>query len=100
MSQPDGDANGTASQPAISPESGAWPDITVACPRCGHQPEVYSPRCPRCGADLAEMFSATYRVRPAPWARWVAWVILVLLLATVGLAVVAILLGGTGQPSP
>jgi hypothetical protein len=83
----------TSEQPDHSPELANGAEDTesqgffYACPRCGQRLEEYSEACSQCGADLAELFSATYRVRTPTAARWIALIALVLV---VGLCVVAL----------
>ena len=74
------------------------PEFEYGCPRCGHRPPDHVEHCPQCGADLTELFSATYRPSMSAAGRKIALVALiglVLLLLLLLVGVVAQLLATT-----
>ncbi|HUU84414.1 MAG TPA: hypothetical protein VM243_12995 [Phycisphaerae bacterium] len=87
--QPDASAPQGADQPGrdASHEAGQRP-FEFACSRCGHRPAEYVESCPKCGADMTELFSATYRVPMSSVGRKIA------LVALIGLALLLLLLLG------
>jgi hypothetical protein len=48
------------------------------CPECEGELSNCGDKCPHCGADLMNVFSATYRLRKGKMAKILAWAILVI----------------------
>ncbi len=48
------------------------------CPACEGELSDCGDKCPHCGADLMNVFSATFRPRKGKVARILAWAILVI----------------------
>ncbi len=71
---------------------GTVADFRHACPQCGLRFDEYATTCPRCRADLDDLFSVTYQVHASRGVRIIAWVAVMGLVALIA-ATVATLVG-------
>ena len=85
--RPEVDAPGQSDRPEPdTPGELDRPEFECGCPRCGHHPPQHVENCPQCGADLTELFSATYRPPMSTAGRKIA------LAALIGLVLMLLLL--------
>ena len=66
--------------------------IEFNCPVCGAAFKQYVPQCPQCGADLADLYSASYQPETSRSMRVIAAVALLCIVLLLVLALVAYLL--------
>ena len=59
------------------------------CPNCGLELDEWVERCPKCGQNLLEVYSGTYRARRTRWFRAVG--VFLLLAILLGLVRIIIL---------